>query len=132
MHFGSNAAKGEREVRIVSVCVHVCAPQVVCPHCLMGTHLQCTLHQLMPFLWLDHVCGCCWGDVRMKTDQAHTIPFSGGHAQFFQMSWWNLFVWVCVYTCLCDCLCVSVVFLFVCSVCVHMCTESLIHACAWM
>ena len=70
----------------MSVCVHVCAPQVVCPHCLLGTHLQCTLHQLMPFLWLDHVCGCCWGDVRMKTHQAHTIPFSGGHAQFFKMS----------------------------------------------
>ena len=38
-------------------------------------------------------------------------------------------MWVCVYMCLCDCLCVSVVFLFVCSVCVHVCTESLIHAC---
>ena len=31
---------------------------------------------------------CLWallGDVHMKTDQAHTIPSSGGHAQFFKM-----------------------------------------------
>ena len=43
-----------------------------------------------------------------------------------------LLVWVCVYICLCDCLCVSVVFLFVCSVCVHMCTEASsmhVHGC---
>ena len=32
---------------------------------------------------------CLWvllGDVHMKTDQTHTIPSSGGHAQFFKMS----------------------------------------------
>ena len=30
---------------------------------------------------------CLWvllGDVHIKTDQAHTIPISGGHAQFLQ------------------------------------------------
>ena len=90
-------------------------------------------------LWLDHVCGCCWEDVHMITDQAHTIPFSGGHAQFLQYVFSGFIevggvspcvrkgVHVSVYLSVC----VSVVFLFVCIVCVYICVlKRLIHACA--
>ena len=73
--------------------------------------------------------------MHIKTDQAHTIPFSGGHAQFLQYVFSGFIevggvspcvrmgVHVSVYLSVC----VSVVFLFVCSVCV---LKRLIHACA--
>ena len=74
------------------------------------------------------------------SDQADTIPFSGGHAQFFKMS--STFfarvevggvspVWVCVYMCLCVCLCVYLSCFCLCVVFVCVCVlKSLIHTCA--
>ena len=79
--------------------------------------------------------------MHIKTDQTHTIPFSGGHAQFLQYVFSGFIevggvspcvhmgVHVSVYLSVC----VSVVFLYVCivHVCVHMCTEKA-HPCMCM
>ena len=101
------------------------APQVVYPHCLLGTHLQCTLHQLMAFLWLDHVCawallGRCAYENRPGTHNSlfrwSCTVLQNVLTAFVLKLEEYLLVWVHVSVCLSVCLfvCESAVFLFVC------------------